>query len=152
MTKILSFDSPLASMEIIRITWALVQKTTSRHLFSVPMVYFHMNSVSLIFIHLFGPLKLNIEYPSQVSLCTRKVRQLDYTSYNQRVFIFFISAHHFCKNWTLPETAGWMNKSLEKSNPALDVCSIWRKKFSTKKNPTNLKRLKCVWICLLTLK
>lgn len=132
MTKIMSFDSLLASTEMIRITWALVQKTTSRHLFSIPMVYFHMNSVSLIFIHLFGPLKLNIEYPSQVSLCTRKVRQLDYTSYNQRVFIFFISAHHFCKNWTLPVTAGWMNKSLEKNSAALGIHSIWgKKKFFT---------------------
>lgn len=100
MTRKLSFDSQLASMEMrIGSLWALLQNATSRHLFSVPLVYFHMSSVSLIFIHLFGPLKLNIEYPSQVSLCTRKVRQLDYTSYNQRVFIFFISAHHFCKNW-----------------------------------------------------
>lgn len=131
MTKKLSFDSQLASVEMrIGSLWALLQNTTSRHLFSVPLVYFHMNSVSLIFIHLFGPLKLNIEYPSQVSLCTRKVRQLDYTSYNQRVFIFFISAHHFCKNWTLPETAGWMNKSLKKSSAARCIRSIWGRKLS----------------------
>lgn len=125
MTMPLSFDSQLASVGmIIGSLWALLQNTTSRHLFSVPLVSFHMNSVSLIFIHLFGPLKLNIEYPSQVSLCTTKVRQLDYSSYNQRVFIFFLSVHHFCKNWSLPETAGWMNESLEKSSEALYICSI----------------------------
>lgn len=89
-TQQLSFNSYLALME--KSIWALLKNTTSRHLFSVPLVHFHMNSLSLIFIHLFMPLKLNIEYPSQVSLCTRKVRQLDYTSYNQSVHFFF----HIC--------------------------------------------------------
>lgn len=127
-TQQLSFNSYLALME--KSIWALLKNTTSRHLFSVPLVHFHMNSLSLIFIHLFMPLKLNIEYPSQVSLCTRKVRQLDYTSYNQSVHFFFISAHHFCKNFTLPETAGWMNKPLENNSETLCVCSIWGRKWS----------------------
>lgn len=129
--KQLFFDSQLTSVEKrIGSVGAQLKNATWRHLFSLPLVRFYMNSASLIFIHFFGPLKLNIEYPSQVSLCTRKVRQLDYTSYNQRVLIFFISPHHFCKTWTLPETAGWMNESLEKNSAALQICSTWGRKWS----------------------